>query len=326
MKLSTAVDQYLADCRIRGLSAQTLTGYRSDLGLLVSLASVDAADSVLAFTPDLARAYFLRLSGKNLSMGTLHRRRSCLSEFAKWGRKRRYWLESPMDDLPTIKRPKHLPRPFSRAELEALMALTLPLRERVLRCLLFYTGLRVTPICGLRFSDLSFSAMTFANGLQVPGSLRAVSKGRKASVKPMHPDLYALLQDYALQALTEDRRAFLFAHASGRPWTRKSAVRVTHRWGTAAGVTDCLPHRFRHTFATELLEQGADIRLVQLLLDHEDLSSTAVYTKVRDERTAGAVMRLPSFLPRSETPEAGAQALPLTGRGSVPQGEEGSNA
>jgi len=122
MKLSTAVDQYLADCRIRGLSAQTLTGYRSDLGMLVSLASVDAADSVLAFTPELARAYFLRLSGKNLSMGTLHRRRSCLSEFAKWGRKRRYWLESPMDDLPTIKRPKHLPRPFSRAELEALLA------------------------------------------------------------------------------------------------------------------------------------------------------------------------------------------------------------
>ena len=173
MKLSTAVEQFITDCQIRKLSPQTITGYRSDLGLLVSVAQVDAADSVLAFTPAVVRAYFLRLSSKGLSLGTLLRRRSCLSEFVKWGQRRRYWVESPLVELPRMKKARHLPRPFTRAELEALMALTLPLKERVLRGLLFYTGLRATPICRLRFIDLSFSKMTFENGLEVPEIGRA---------------------------------------------------------------------------------------------------------------------------------------------------------
>lgn len=329
MKLSTAVEQFLTDCQIRKLASQTITGYKSDLGLLVSVAQVDAADSVLAFTPALVRAYFLRLSGKGLSLGTLLRRRSCLSEFVKWGQRRRYWIDSPLVELPRMKKARTLPRPFTREELDALMGLALPLQERVLRGLLFYTGLRATPICQLRFSDCSFSAMTFDTGLQVPGSLRAVSKGGKASVKPMHPDLYALLQDYYLAILPADRHAFLFAHSSGRPWTRKSLARITRRWGamTRPVVTPCVPHRFRHSFATELLEQGADIRLIQLLMDHDDISSTAIYTKVRDSRTAGAVMRLPSFLPAPAPAEnAAGQGARITGRDSVPQGEEASDA
>jgi len=313
MKLGTAAERFLIDARLRGLSPATLAAYRSDLQLLVGLASVHAADSVLAFTPELVRTYMLSLSAKGLSMSTLHRRRASIGEFGKWGRRQRLWTEDPTEGLPAIKRPKHLPRPFTGDELTRLMALPLDLTDQALRAVLYFTGLRVTPICGIRIADLSFSPTVFHNGLQVPGTIRAVSKGNKTSVKPMHPQLYALLRDYYLQLTSMEPRAFLFAQKTGRPWTRKVVEKRTRRWGRAADVADCHPHRFRHTFATNLLEQGADIRLVQLLLDHEDLSTTALYTKVSDARTAGAVMGLKSFAP---APEPEPMSLPLTGPGS----------
>jgi len=247
-------------------------------------------------------------------MSTLHRRRASIGEFGKWGRRQRLWAEDPTEGLPPIKRPKHLPRPFTGDELARLMALELDLTDQALRAVLYYTGLRVTPICGIRLTDLSFSPTTFRNGLEVPGTIRAVSKGNKTSVKPMHSDLYGLLRDYWLQLTSMEPRAFLFAQKTGRPWTRKVVEKRTRRWGRAAEVADCHPHRFRHTFATNLLEQGEDIRLVQLLLDHEDLSTTALYTKVSDERSAGAVMRLKSF---AQPPSAGEISVPLTGPGSA---------
>jgi site-specific recombinase XerD len=143
------------------------------------------------------------------------------------------------------------------------MALELDVTERTLRGLLYYTALRVTPICGLRVGDVSFSPTRFPNGLEAPGCVRATSKGRKQSVKPMHADLYRLLEEYVMTAHpTLDARAWLFMQRDGRPWTRKMIEQRVSRWGRLAKVTECHPHRWRHTCATNLLESGADIRLV----------------------------------------------------------------
>ena len=120
-------------------------------------------------------------------------------------------------------------------------------------------------------------------------------------MKPMHATLYGLLRDWWPKSRM-DPRAYLFMQKTGRPWTRKMIERRTRQWGVLGEVADCHPHRFRHSFATLLVEQGADIRLIQGLLDHEDLSTTAVYTKVSDARTAGAVLGMRSFLPPA--PEA----------------------
>ena len=89
MKLSTAVEQFIADCRMRGLAPATLVRYHSDLKILVALATVEAQDTVLACTPALVHTYFLRLSAKGLMMATLHRRRAALAEFGKWGLRQR---------------------------------------------------------------------------------------------------------------------------------------------------------------------------------------------------------------------------------------------
>jgi site-specific recombinase XerD len=311
MRLSTATERFLDTVRARGLSRATYDAYASDLRLLVALASVEASDSVLAFDANLVRKYLVTLSEKNLSQATLHRRRASISEFAKWGKRERLWGDV-ADSIPTIKRPKNLPRPFANDERDRLMALDLDVTERALRGLLHYTALRVTPICGLRVGDLSFAPTRFPNGLESPGSIRATSKGKKQAVKPMHPDLYRLLEEYMLvkHPRMDEPRAWLLIQKDGRPWTRKMIEQRVTRWGEAARVPDCHPHRFRHTCATNLLEGGADIRMVQAMLDHEDLSTTALYTKVTDARLAGAVAVLPSF------------EHPLTGPASVPQPEQ----
>jgi integrase/recombinase XerD len=299
MKLSSAVEKFITDCRIRGLAQQTITGYASDLHLLVSLASVHEADSVIAFTPDLVRTYFLTLSKKGLSMSTLHRRRASLSEFAKWGLRIRYWSEDPMRETPPIKRPKHVPRPFDLAERERLMALELNDQERVMRALLRWTGLRVTPICGIRLCDVSLSPVQVGPDLVVPGTIRAVQKGNKETVKPMLPELYDVVFDYILKRGLKDagpsgQRDFLLAQKNGRPFRRKSVEVRVRRWGQRAAVEDCTPHRFRHTFGTELLERGVDIRLIQVLMDHADLRSTQIYTRVVDAHAFGAMLKLSS--------------------------------
>src|SRR5437016_2065356 len=109
-----------------------------------------------------------------------------------------------------------------------------------------------------------------------PGAIRVVSKGDKPSVKPMLPELHELLYNYALASTDMKPRSFLLAQKNGKPFTRKMIERRTLAWGRAARVTECNPHRFRHTFATALVEQGVDIRIIQVFMDHADLNTTQV--------------------------------------------------
>jgi len=152
MKLTRAVQEFLADGRTY-LSPATLAAYESDLGRLAALVS---PDSVLGFTPDVIRAYFLGLSHQNRRMSTLYRKHSSLQEFGRWGVRKALWLKNPMDDIQRPPKPQHLPRPFSPEETRRLMQLDLIPIERVIRAVLYYTGLRVSPICPSR-SGISLS-------------------------------------------------------------------------------------------------------------------------------------------------------------------------
>ena len=112
LRLSTARDQFLDESRIR-LSKATIESYKGDLDLLVSLARVEAGDSVLMFTRQLVRQYFVKLSERHLTMATLHRRRASVRQFANWCLMRRLVADDPMSEAPRIKRPKRLPRPLA---------------------------------------------------------------------------------------------------------------------------------------------------------------------------------------------------------------------
>jgi site-specific recombinase XerD len=258
-------------------------------------------DSVLGFTPEVARAYFLGLSHQNRSMATLYRKHSALQEFGRWGVRKGLWLRNPMEDIQRPPKPQHLPRPYTPDEMRRIMQLELSSIESVIRGLLYYTGLRVSPICAMKVGDLSFDEIRYPNGVTFPGTIRTVGKGSKPLVTPMHPALKELLFGYTLEHTDMKGQSPLLcqppkkqSRSVGRPYTRRMIERLTHQWGERAQVPDCLPHRFRHTFATDLLRQGTDIRVIQTLLNHADLGTTAIYTKVVDAQTGEAVLRLPS--------------------------------
>jgi integrase len=147
----------------------------------------------------LIRAYFLGLSHQGRRLSTLYRKHSVLHEFGRWGVRKKLWLASPMDDIPRPPKPEHLPRPFTPEEIGRLMRLELPPVESVVRGLLYYTGLRVSPICQLKIGDVSFDEIAYPNGVTFPGVIRTIGKGNKPLVTPMHPALKELLFAHVIQ-------------------------------------------------------------------------------------------------------------------------------
>jgi site-specific recombinase XerD len=279
MKLSKAVELFMQEVRVTR-AALTTAGYESDLNRFLALCPVN---SVLAFTPDLVRTFFTTESARGNKMSTLHRKMATLSEFGKWGVRHRIWPENPVASFPKIKRPKLLPRPFGHDEAARLLALDLPPLERVVRAVLFGTGLRVTPLCALKIGDLSFD----------PPVIRALVKGSKPQVLPMPPAVREVLYSYVLAHTDLKGQSWLLAQRSGRPYNRRLLAQMTRRWGVVAKVPACTPHRFRHTFATSLLEAGESLRLVQDALGHEDIKSTQLYTEVTQLALTAAMQRLP---------------------------------
>lgn len=283
MQLSRAREEFIQYIQRSQKSKETVNAYRSDLGKLVALAG---RDSVLRLAPDMIGRFFDNAIAEGNQPSTLHRKSATVREFIKWGARQRLWdLMTLLEAVPRIRRPENLPRPFTRDEVKRLWALPLPAEERVLRSLFFFTGLRVSAIARLLVGDIS----------EDPPTLRTVTKGNKPVLKHMHPTLAAEVLGYLHGHERRGRpQDFVFRKRNGKVVGRRELEEITHRWGLAAEVPACLPHRFRHTFATSLLDGGADIRIIGEWLDHADLKSTKVYTKVSDARLQEAMLRLPA--------------------------------
>ncbi len=279
MKLSKAVQDFINSVR-PSASPETVRAYESDLGLLVAIARVRAQDTVFAFTAELANTYLLSQSQRGLAMITLHRNQTSLRAFARWAVGQRILGPNPMDQVAMIRKPKRLPRPYKRAERERLLALDLPLVEQVIRGVLYYTGLRVGPLSRIRIRDIEILPETGR------GTIRTIGKARKEHVVPIPRELGLLLQGY-LEG--QAPRLFLFQTRSGKAWDRRAIERIVRDWGRRAEIEKCVPHRFRHTYATMLFERGGDPRKIQHLLAHADISTTMLYTEVvADELAATA--------------------------------------
>ncbi len=185
-------------------------------------------------------------------------------------------------DSPRIWR--SLPKVLSFAEVEALLAApdrSTPrgLRDAAMMEVLYATGLRVSELLRLRLGDLHLDA----------GYLRCWGKGSKERVVPLGSEADATLQAYlakARPALLRDRRTdYLFVNSRGGAISRQGFWKIIKRYGRQASVrTPLSPHIVRHSFATHLLENGADLRAVQIMLGHADISTTQIYTHVNRER------------------------------------------
>lgn len=290
------VDRYLEHLLVeRGLSENSLSGYAADLtALLASLAEkgrgpedADSRDLFLHLT---------RLRGRGLTSRSLARHLSALRGFFAFCLDRGLRPDDPAELLENPKLPKGLPDVLSREEMDRLLntpdpASSLGQRDRVMLELLYAAGLRVSELVDLQVAD--FDPQT--------GLLRVFGKGSKERVVPVHDRAQRLLADY----LDLTRPQFdpvaqqIFLNRSGKKLTRQGVWKLIKKYALLAGITkDISPHTFRHSFATHLLEGGADLRTVQILLGHADIAATEIYTHVQAGRLL-AIHR--TFHPRSGT-------------------------
>lgn len=274
-----------------GAPQATINAYRGDLKLLVRLAP---RDTVMEINPGLVRLYFEHCSRARNVPRTLARKRGTMTVFFRWLIQHKGILEDPLLGLPPIKVPDRVPRPFSPQERDRLFGLELDQRERTLRGMLYYTGIRATPLGLITWGDVKRSPITVED-VTFPGYIQTVQKGNKPLITPIHPQLLELLEAWAM---TQDVKPFkwVFINRLGRPYDRHAIEDLTRGWGVMAKVTgQCNPHRFRHTFATDLLRLNVNLRVIQALLGHADIKTTTLYTKVSGGQTAEAVLKLPTL-------------------------------
>jgi len=267
-----------------GLARATLASYRSDLGSLAAwldanrhAALLDLSETTLAaFVAHLARR--TRASSQSRYLSTLRR-------FYRWQLARGRIAADPTLKLANPTRPARLPKVMSEKQVDNLLAApdlasALGLRDRAMLETLYATGLRVSELVNLKLHEIGFNE----------GVLRAFGKGSKERLVPLGELAIDWLGRYLNEARPEILKGrqsdALFVTARGGAMTRQAFWQLIKRYAALAGIApDKLsPHVLRHAFATHLLNHGADLRVVQLLLGHADISTTQIYTHVARER------------------------------------------
>jgi len=266
-----------------GLSALTLQAYRRDLSLFARWLGGEAGRAIGAASESDLRAYMAaRHAGTRAT--TANRRLSVFKRFYRWALREKLVAADPTLKLLAAKQPLRVPRSLSEAQVEALLAAPdvgtpLGLRDRTMIELMYASGLRVSELVGLK---------TVHVGLD-EGALRVMGKGSKERLVPFGSEAHAWLRRWLAEGrgtvLGGQASDALFVTARGGPMTRQMFWKLIRRHAGAAGIDAPLsPHTLRHAFATHLLNHGADLRAVQMLLGHADISTTTIYTHVARER------------------------------------------
>lgn len=274
----------------RGVSPNTLRAYRRDLETFVEFLeeqAPEAATDPRRVDALLVRSFLAQRHRDGLARSSQGRLLSAVRALFRFAEGEDVVEANPAEGLPTPKAPKTLPRHLRPGEIERLLEAPLqrddPLgrRDRVVLELLYAAGLRVGELVGLDWSDLDLDA----------GTVRVLGKGGKERMVPFGGPAAEALDRWhvdwpALRALADDDdgRPLLLHHRGGR-LSARSVRRVVDHWvGVAAVTAGVHPHTLRHTFATHLLENGADLRSIQELLGHSSLSTTQRYTHVDVDR------------------------------------------
>ncbi|MDH3337701.1 MAG: site-specific tyrosine recombinase XerD [Gammaproteobacteria bacterium] len=278
------VDRFLdAIWMERGLSQNTLGAYRADLMTLGrSLGelekSIDSADKA-----DLLEFIAGRVEGGAKPRSTA-RQLSSFRRFFRYIMREGLRDNDPTADIEMPRIGRSLPKTLSEDEVDALLNAPntdepLGHRDRAMLELLYATGLRVSELINLKQSQVNFNQ----------GVLRIVGKGDRERLIPLGDESQRWLKDFIdgprMEILLERQTDYLFPTRRGDRMTRQAFWHIIKRYAEKAGVRSKMsPHSLRHAFATHLLNRGADLRVVQLLLGHSDLSTTQIYTHVARER------------------------------------------
>jgi integrase/recombinase XerD len=279
-----SVDAFLDHLRVeRRLSAHTLESYARDLAALADYAE-GAGGSPETLDRHALEQFVRRQISRGLSPRSVGRAVAAIRGYFRFLVLDRRLAASPADDLQPPRAWPALPKCLSAEEVDTLIAqpdvsVPLGLRDRAMIELLYATGMRVSELIGVRTSDLHIRERY----------LTCIGKGNKERIVPIGDQATHWIEAYQKSArptLLKGRTSpRLFLNARGQPMSRVGFWKVLKRHAAGANLPRSLsPHVLRHSFATHLLERGADLRAIQVMLGHADLSTTEIYTHVLEAR------------------------------------------
>ena len=268
----------------KGLSQNTLDSYRSDLEQFSKWLKKNNL-SYLKTSKKEILSYLSFLFQKGLGSKTVARKLSSLKSFFRYLVFKSIIPNDPSSEVETPKLLKSIPKSISEKEVEALLAAPdektdIGLRDKTMIETLYSCGLRISELTNLELLNLNLRQ----------GVIRVIGKGQKERLVPMGDQLIALLELYISSSrknlLSKRHSDFLFLSTRGQRMTRQSFWHRIKHYCLASGfeLDKISPHVLRHAFATHLLNNGADLRVVQLLLGHSDLNTTQIYTEVARQR------------------------------------------
>ena len=267
----------------KGLSDNTIQAYGRDIakfGAFVGARSLKTKDIQRSDIVDFLGSLYR----KGLDSRSVARHLVTIRHFFRFALMEGYVEEDPASTIESPKFRQSLPEFLSIEEVNQLLrcpdtTTTVGIRDRAMIELMYSCGLRVSELCGLRVSDLQAEA----------GCLRCIGKGNKERLVPVGKQALEGVRTYLLSSrpklLREDSSPYLFLNQKRHKMDRISFWKLLGDYGRKAGLRKTLtPHMLRHSFATHLLDRGADLRSVQMMLGHSDISTTQIYTHVVEER------------------------------------------
>ena len=278
-KMDKLLDQFIDYLRIeRGLATHSVEAYSRDLTRF-SIFLKDRKISPLKVSFDQISQY-ISLLGKKLATRSVARNISAIKTFFRFLVSEGKIQDNPARLLEAPRTTLRLPGVLTFQEVEQLLnqpetAKPMGKRNRAMLETLYATGLRVSELVNLKISNINLEA----------GYLRTLGKGSKERMVPMGDKAMDAIKDYISQGryhFTKGKNSpYLFLTSSCRPLSRQGFWKMIKKYGNQAGIRkEISPHSIRHSFATHLLEAGADLRSVQVMLGHEDISTTQIYTHV----------------------------------------------
>ncbi len=285
MEITATISSFLTHVRVeKGLSSNTVSAYRRDLVKFAEFARKRKLSLEGVSRDDLVD-FLAALYRQNLDSKSVARHLVTLRNFFRFAQIQEHIAEDPSVNLESPKIRRSLPGYLRLEEVERLLnqpdvKTPLGLRDRAMLEVLYSTGLRVSELIGLRVSDLDTRV----------GNVRCIGKGDKERIVPVGKKALAIVEKYLRDARPRllgkaPGSPALFVNRRGAPLSRVGVWKILSAYGRRAGMRVALtPHMLRHSFATHLLERGADLRSVQLMLGHADISTTQIYTHVVEER------------------------------------------
>ena len=279
------LDHYLNYLAVeRGLSKNTLDAYGRDLARYLEYLEKHKIHGLEKITPAVVLRFLSTLKENGLSARSRARSLAALRTFHKFMVREKLVKDNPTDQIVAPKSLSSLPKTLSTVDVESLLAspkggAPLAMRDRAMLEILYATGLRVSELVSLKMGDLQLDV----------GYLTAFGKRSKQRIVPLGEAAIGALREYMQHGrpgLDKQRGSqFLFLNRSGEGLTRQGFWKIIKRRALEAGIRQSItPHTMRHSFATHLLENGADLRSVQAMLGHADISTTQIYTHVTRER------------------------------------------